>query len=304
SIADDFTQLEATINTALHQYGIEVLQQIGMKARLNDLRQQSEKLYQAMAPETRWRELHQQWQQLATQRCNKLQQLLHEQSTLLTQSLLADDASASLIDRSTAQIPLTQLSEAIQQQLWLPRFDTWLNDTGIALQNQLQQQGIRSAPFRAPLEKFTADSAAQCTETVQAELVHSTAKPGNVLQRGAYRLSGWLYGVLPLAAASWAAYHLISAFNSGISEGSPFLGTNFAIHSLLLIAIAWLIPWLLHRQLKPSLSAAARKGIANGVEAASENLKNALEEVWSEVSAKRQTLIDELDKISSASHDD
>jgi hypothetical protein len=111
---------------------------------------------------------------------------------------------------------------------------------------------------------------------MQAGLQQGLANPGNRLHRFVHQLLGILTTLLPVAALAWVAYRVIAVFNVG--ESSDYLGANFAIHSFLLVLVAWLIPYLLHKKSRPSLQKAAKKGLENG-------LNNGLAEIDVEISS-------------------
>ena len=99
--------------------------------------------------------------------------------------------------------------------------------------------------------------------SLQTGLQQGLANPGNRLHRFVHQLLGILTTLLPVAALVWVAYRVIAVFNVG--QSSDYLGANFAIHSFLLVLVAWLIPTLLHKKSRPSLQKAARNGLENGL---------------------------------------
>ena len=112
--------------------------------------------------------------------------------------------------------------------------------------------------------------------SLQIGLQQGLANPGNGLHRFFHQLLGILTTLLPVVALAWVAYRVIEVFNVG--QSSDYLGANFAIHSFLLVLVAWLIPTLLHKKSRPSLQKAARKGLENG-------LNNGLAEIDAEINA-------------------
>jgi hypothetical protein len=51
------------------------------------------------------------------------------------------------------------------------------------------------------------------------------------------------------------------------------VGTDFAINSIMLIAIAWLFPYFLQKKLQPSIEKAALKGLKRGFISALQTLE-------------------------------
>ena len=79
------------------------------------------------------------------------------------------------------------------------------------------------------------------------------------------KLFVFLGAVLPLSAMSWVGYQVFEGYyQSGVTERA-YLGTDFAIHSILLILITWLLPFFIQRQLKPSMEKVALKGLMTGL---------------------------------------
>ena len=105
----------------------------------------------------------------------------------------------------------------------------------------------------------------------------------------------WLSGLLPLAAAIWVVVHVVQRFHSGTQGVQEFLGSDFAVHSLLMIGLGWFIPWLTQRQLQPSIIAAARTGLKNGIQQYVKDLSKQLNNVWATVLEQQQKLLSPLE---------
>ena len=82
------------------------------------------------------------------------------------------------------------------------------------------------------------------------------------------RLLGWLTTLLPILAMLWVGYKVVVGFYAGNQSGGDYLGFNFAIHSFLLLGLAWLVPWFVYQKTKPSLQEAAEQGMRNATRAA------------------------------------
>ena len=57
---------------------------------------------------------------------------------------------------------------------------------------------------------------------------------------------------------------LTGFYNSSLTHQN-YLGVDFAIHSILLILISWLVPFFIQKKLKPSLEKSALKGLRKGL---------------------------------------
>jgi hypothetical protein len=101
----------------------------------------------------------------------------------------------------------------------------------------------------------------------QRALRLSLAKPGNAAQRFFLKFTGVCAVLLPLAAMGWVSWLAVSAYYDSALKHSGFLGVDFVANSALVVAIAWLLPFFLKLQLKPSTERAALRGLRQGVNA-------------------------------------
>jgi hypothetical protein len=91
-------------------------------------------------------------------------------------------------------------------------------------------------------------------------------KPGNGMQRFLIRLTAICETFLPLAAMGMVGYQVFAGYYHSASDATAYLGADFAIHSVLLIGLSWLIPFFLHKKIQPSLQKAAYKGADKGLQ--------------------------------------
>jgi hypothetical protein len=158
-----------------------------------------------------------------------------------------------------------------------PRPDTvlWDDWAECRLHNVMDQlvveAGNRSLAM-VPLKNGLDRTSAECSRLVltgsQLELRRALVKPGNSLQRAGLKLSGLMAIFLPLGSMGWAAYQVVKGYYDSATLHLDYLGTDFAVHSLLLIGLSWLLPYFAYTRLKPSLEKAARKGLRVGIEQA------------------------------------
>jgi hypothetical protein len=118
-------------------------------------------------------------------------------------------------------------------------------------------------------------------DRMQDEVRTKLLKPRGLAARVARRITGFLTSALPMAALAAVGYRVVAGYFP--RTGQPqYLGTEFAIHSALLVLIAWLVPFLLDRMLRPSLEravlAALRQGFDDGLSVIGEDLSRALSE--------------------------
>jgi hypothetical protein len=121
------------------------------------------------------------------------------------------------------------------------------------------------APLKAALAEVGAQAGKQMVNEAQRALRLSLAKPGNAAQRFLLKLTGLCAVLLPLAAMGWVSWLAVSAYYESALTHSGFLGVDFVANSALVVAIAWLLPFFLKLQLKPSTERAALRGLRVGI---------------------------------------
>ncbi|MBT5436517.1 MAG: GTP-binding protein, partial [Methylococcales bacterium] len=126
-------------------------------------------------------------------------------------------------------------------------------------------QRLALTPLRQGLLPLRASAKSKVEAHVELAVRDALVKPGNGVQRFFMKLFAFLGAVLPLSAMSWVGYQVFEGYyQSGLTERA-YLGTDFAIHSILLILITWLLPFFIQKQLKPSMEKVALKGLATGL---------------------------------------
>ena len=294
TVEDDFEQLEGSINQAIREHGLEVLQRLGMQAREQELLRLSSHFSQVLTGyplagiDAAWQDLLQR-RLTATGSALQLSAQAQIKRLLATQS---DDASDP--DTSGSVTRIEDLPADLGSRIWSSRAETGLDDLVMELENLARRHGIPVKPFASRLRAWRERGKAELLGHMENNLLRSLARPGGLLQRGLYHFTGWLSWLLPMAAAAWASYHLVVGYYLGIEGEAGFLGLNFAIHTGLLIGIAWLLPWLLRRRLKPSLPGAVGKamqqGIASGIAGMRQQGGAVLQQVGEELAQQRSAL--------------
>lgn len=124
------------------------------------------------------------------------------------------------------------------------------------------------------------NTTAALNATVNRALAESLQTPGNAFQRFFHRVFGTLAGILPVLAMCWAGYRIVMAFYEGGSQPGAYLGTAFAINSVLLVVLAWGLPYFLQQKVRPSLATAAEKGLKKGLNQTLETIRSNMTRVW------------------------
>ena len=284
---DDFDALEQTIRNAIDDYGIDLLRTLGIEARLLGLSEQIDSFYKQFADDNQWKQAKAVWQST-----------LNDSLTKLTTHL--QDHAESLVSLFRAQKktdePLSDQFKSTLNSIWSAREQDKTKQLDLRLLNGLQSENLPVKPFQTALDKQLSEVGVTIREVMEQALFDSIAKPGNIFHRGLYQLSGWLKYLLPLSVAGWAGYHAVSTYYQAIQGQASFLNIDFAAHSLLLIALAWLLPWLLHRQLKPTPALILKRGLKTGINRGVGELKEHYEKLWNRLMDEKGAQLDNLSR--------
>ena len=153
----------------------------------------------------------------------------------------------------------------VNQSLW----DAWaqglFNDGLDEFIINVSQMGLPVAPLRNDTSHIR-EKAQKIIQT-QTELATrmALANPGNTLQRTFLKFMRLCEIVLPLTAMIWVGYKVFMGYYVSNMTDNHYLGIDFTIHSGLLIAVTWLIPYFILKKLQPSLRKSALKGLNKGL---------------------------------------
>ncbi len=157
--------------------------------------------------------------------------------------------------------------QSTNHELW----DTWAQTRfldaldGLVLQADAIDLPVN--PLRLRLDELRSNVKQSIQDLTLLEVRKSLIKPGNVVQRSVLKIAGIAEIILPISAMGWVGYQAFMHFyKSSLMDTPQYLGTNFAINSVMLIAIVWLFPYFLQKKLQPSLEKAAVKGLQKGVD--------------------------------------
>lgn len=287
---DEFGQLEAVIQQLAEQNTIHQLELRGLEARKNELRQRLLGCLQQLGEETAYVALFEQW----------------EQHWQLTEQMLIQGFDWPLQRLAVAYVQsaahlLTKDSQAQTGKDKSILWDDWaqnrLEDVLDEVVLSADQHQLPVAPIRNSLSPLK-QKAKQIILT-QTELAarQALANPGNALQRFLLKFSGICATVLPLAAMGWVGYQVFEGYYDSSHTTEAYLGVNFAIHSVLLILIAWLLPFFLQKKLKPSMEKVALKGLRKGLQVGLATIDTDVRRSITENKQQRAQCIQELQEI-------
>jgi len=247
------------------QGALEQLEARGISLRMQELRKALQQTAEKIGTDESFATLQQRWRAIWQTTSTELEQGLAWKTESMAETFAA---------RDTGLLPRLKKSEPEQpakkpavdtEEMWDNWAQTRLNDALDNLIVEADALAVPTAPLRAELPGIRDNARGWIENHLQTSLRAALLKPGTALQRFIYRSTGLLATILPLAALSWVGYRVFVGYYQSALAPEQYLGINFTTHSVLLVLTAWLIPWLAHRKLKPSLQKAALRGLQTGL---------------------------------------
>ncbi len=251
--SDEFVSLEATIVSLATAHIVEQLEQRGLQVRKDELKKKLQNVAGFLGSEQAFQQTPELWQ---NQWLRTVKLLLQGFAWPMqhTAAYYAEHA-ADLITNPTIT------NHALWDAWAQARFDDALDELII----NIDQLGLPTIPFkqRTSVIREKAPKIMQ-TQTELAARV-ALANPGNVLQRVFLKCMRICEIVLPLIAMAWVGYKVFMGYYTSNMTDDHYLGMDFAIHSSLLIAMTWLVPYFILKKSQPSLKKTALKGLNKGL---------------------------------------
>lgn len=280
--ADEFHDLEATINNLANTHIVEQLQQRGLVAKKQELIQKLHTIDSQLGSEAAVGGLNKQWQQ----QWQAAQQVLQQGFAWPLQTL------ASFYAEHAADLLTSNHGNAtVLLDTWAQtRFDDSLDE----LVQYADQQNLPVAPLKSQLLPIREKAAKIMHTATELSARQALANPGNVLQRSFLKVMRLCEISLPLLAMGWVAYQVFIGYYYSNLTNSHYLGADFAIHSSLLIALTWLVPFFVLKKIQPSLKKSAlrglNKGLVSGLNALDDEIVSVLENYSEQHQAQVQSL--------------
>ncbi len=297
-VEDDFLQLTTIINQAIEKHGLELLQTLGIKARLDELNLLQES-YLAALDDTKWKAAKSDWDKSCKRHLVIIKDSLNANKNLSIQQnlnkikVIGSGIWSFFKVKQQEQIP--DMAKIISD-VWQPRNDQQLKSLNLNLQNNLQQAGLTHEILTKNSQAAQNNIPVESRELIDEQLNLAWLKPGNFINRFFYKLFGFLSWVLPLGVAGWSLYHLASVFYFATQDKADYLETNFISHSLMLIFISWLVPKILHFKLKPSIKSTLNNGLTKGITVAVQNIQDFYQTLWQDKRDEREALKENLEQ--------
>jgi hypothetical protein len=299
---DEFDRVETAIQELLAEHGVRELERLGHRARLLELRDALSAARQRLGDEERWRGIDahvtQHWRRTRTALLEGLEWpiraaagrfAVRERGVLgqaVRQAVVAARAEARGSSRSVGAEPADDALSLDTAFLADAVWDDWTQDKLAecvdAVEVELRRSEIAATPVRTRLDATIEQAGQVVLQDVRDRLRVALARPGTRLQRGLRRVTGFMMAALPLFALLWVAYNVAVGYYRASTGASSYLGTDFAVSSVMLILVAWGVPFFCDRLLRPSLERAAlramRRGLVDGLDRLGEQLRDAVGE--------------------------
>ena len=275
AVEDDFTELENTIRNLADDNIIRHLEQRGIQHKIRALQARTQEVVATLGQDQDVDALANDWDALwqttsakiETSQSWKIREIAGQFTSRETRWFRS--AINALRGREEPKAPAEGTDTQLEASaLWSPAVQQLVDDNIDELLQRARFRDMAIGPLKHLLLPLKHEHAALFEERFHAELEKSLALPGKRWQRFVNRLLGWLTTLLPILAMLWVGYKVVVGFYAGNQSGGDYLGFNFAIHSFLLLGLAWLVPWFVYQKTKPSLQEAAEQGMRNATRAA------------------------------------
>lgn len=120
---------------------------------------------------------------------------------------------------------------------------------------------VPAAAIRARLNTLCDGAIAELRRGTRAALQAALSAPQRDWRSRLARLFAAAALALPIAALAYAAWHVTLSYSSAVAGTTRFLTGDFLMHSGMLVALAWAIPFAASRALRPSAAQRALHAI-------------------------------------------
>ncbi len=289
-IEDEFTELEATIHQLGQENTIAHLQQRGERLRKSELVEKLQQLQQQMGQDRVILALQEQWRNRWQEAEDDLVQGFDWPIQRLATAYVNN--TSHILEKN----PATSLSNP-KKGLWDDWAQSRLDDVLDELVIYADQKHLPVTPVRNSLAPVKNKADRVLHTQTELAVRQALANPGNKLQRFMLKFSALCAAILPLTAMGWVGYQVFDGYYDSMNDEQAYLGTDFAIHSVLLISMTWLIPFFIKKQFKPSLEKVAIKGLHKGLQAGLQGIGLQVENALSEIDKQRQENLENLGQL-------
>lgn len=289
---DEFAALETTLMNLAQGHTVQQLQQRGQSQRKKALQQQLENVRSELLGKTASSPLAALWQSQWQQTRTVLQQGF---------SWPCKNAANYYAEHAADLLGNPQGNRMDLWDHWAQaRFDDAL-DMFIL---DASQQGLPIAPLKNAITDVRSKAAKILQAQTELSVRQALANPGHALHRFFLKTLRLIEITFPLAAMAWVGYQVFMGFYQSNQTSTHYLGVDFAIHSSLLIAITWLVPFFILKKAQPSLQKSALKGLEKGIQQAFAIIEEEVSHLISAYTQAHTEQIAQLDHLIAQCHCD
>lgn len=287
---DDFDALQNILTDLANESIIKALQQHGVLARLDAMKSLSDQWLSAMDREDSLATLPDGWSSYWQLKSDTLRESMSWSFAQQAASHAQPDPFLwrLLRKRSTAPVEAsltTDLAASINE-----RMDNLVDDF---INRSAQEHALPVAAMKKSVDGHYKKNRKSTPRLLQESVSRSLIHPGKPWQQRLDTVLNALCWLLPLAAAGWIGWRVVSAFIDGGSNPAAYLGSNFAVNGFLLLLFAWLVPAVLHAKLIPTREQAALQGLNEGLEDALEQTRASVNASLGSLKQQKQQLLNE-----------
>jgi hypothetical protein len=293
---DDFDRLQSFLQEMADRHVIQQLELRAEALRLEALRAALSDCLARLGNERGYQGLQADWTALWDSARDELMKGLEWPIQSVARAFVGHEVNPlrRSVDLTRTDAPETRReSPEPRPVLW----DDWaasrLRDALDQLLVEADNRDLPALPLKAGLDAIFKDSGRAVLSEGQRSLRQALANPGNAVQRVMLKISGALTVILPLLALSLVSYQVVKGYYESALQHLDYLGVDFAIHSGLLIALSWLLPFFVYRKLKPSAERTAIKGLRAGIGLALDRIGEQVAELLMQSEQRREKIVEE-----------
>ncbi|MCK5898961.1 MAG: 50S ribosome-binding GTPase [Methylococcales bacterium] len=286
---DEFLPLLAQIESLATHHTLQILEQRTIQLKKQALKQQLQTLQAALKSVQNYPTLKQQWQQQWTQ--------AEQTFTEGFEWKLAQQA------RQYAEKDAHLLTHKKALSLWDPWAQNRLDESLDQLILNADHQKLITAPLRKNLQIPRQKISAMVNSSVELNCRQALVTPGNSIHRLFLKISHVCELFLPLITMGFVGYQLFLGFYNSAETKQAYLGLDFAIHSVLFIAISWLLPYFIRKKMQPSIEKSALKGLKKGLKLANQDIRYQIDDILENLQQQQQQWLNDLSIIIDHCHE-
>lgn len=314
---DQFDQLETMLEHLLAAHGVRELGRLGHRARLDELNAAIRQTLPRFGDTSTWTtmidEAELRWQQTADailQGSDWTMQAIAGRLAVREQGLLGKvwqqvallRGSQPKSDDGPDPTALVGVTDALWDDWPQTRLESCLD--GVEL--HLRHAALASQPARRQLDQVRGGAQQDVLQGIHEHVRAAIAQPGTAWERVLRRITGFLTAMLPTLAVAWVGYEVVVGYYRATKGETAFFGSAFAIHSALLVLIAWALPFMADRLVQPPLQKvilrAMQQAMRNALEVLGERIVGALGQAADEalkLRSRGEQLMHETQRVAS-----